>query len=490
MPMKHIVKQSLLSASVLALGWLLVPVAPAGAQEIDVFYDEYGRRVILDAYTGEVIRIDPPQRPRARRAEPRLYLDEDGYLVEVVPLEEARRERPRSRERGMPSERFPDVPIIRYEDAPPVREQAREAPEPPPVERAPLPAPAPEPDPDPVVIEPAEPELAEPEFLEPELPEPEFLEPELAEPEQLVEPEQQTASAPALARPEPKTYQTTATQKELAALQVLLDRGGASPGVIDGRMGQNVANAVEAYNEITGEELDFEDAEAVAALLEETGGPAFTTYTITGADMDGPFIPVVPVDYSEKADLSHLSYTSVAEKLAERFHMDESYLRALNPGVDFSRPGTEITVANVGRNLDRQVVRIVADKSKEQVRAYGASGNLVAAYPSTIGSTDTPSPTGTHTVERIAFDPEYTYNPKINFQQGDNDEILTIPPGPNGPVGSIWIALSKPTYGIHGTPEPSQIGKTNSNGCVRLTNWDAQELAKLVKKGVTVEFVE
>ena len=92
-------------------------------------------------------------------------------------------------------------------------------------------------------------------------------------------------------------------------------------------------------------------------------------------------------------------------------------------------------------------------------------------------------------MERIAIDPEYTYNPRINFQQGDNDRVLTIPPGPNGPVGSVWIGLSKPTYGIHGTPEPSRIGRSYSNGCIRLTNWDARELAGLVEQGVTVEFV-
>ena len=129
-------------------------------------------------------------------------------------------------------------------------------------------------------------------------------------------------------------------------------------------------------------------------------------------------------------------------------------------------------------------------RGREQVRAYDSAGRLVAAYPATIGSSDTPSPSGTVTVERIAFDPEYTYNPKINFRQGANDKILRIPPGPNGPVGSIWIALSKPTYGIHGTPEPSRIGKTNSHGCVRLTNWDADELARMVKPGVTVEFID
>lgn len=483
--------RSRLSALALAavLGCFAIPSGPAAAQEVDIFYDEYGRRIVLDAYTGEVIRIDPPRRQRQRDRERRVYLDEEGYILEG-PLEEgglASRETPprARRERGMPSERFPGVPIIRApaEPAPPRQERARETP----VERSPLPEPQPV---RPRLTEP-EPESVAPEVAEPEIVEPEFVEPELAQPglPQLGEPEQ-TASAPALARPEPKTYQTTASQEELAALQVLLDRMGASPGVIDGRMGQNVENALEAYNEITGQRLVLEDAVAVQALLEETGGPALTTYTITGADMDGPFVAAVPVDYGEKAKLTHLSYTSPAEKLAERFHMSEAYLKALNPGADLARPGTQIKVANVGRNVSKPVVRIVADKAKEQVRAYDEAGALVAAYPSTIGSTDTPSPTGTHTVERVAFDPEYTYNPKINFKQGENDKILTIPPGPNGPVGSIWIALSKPTYGIHGTPEPSQIGKTNSNGCVRLTNWDAQELAKLVKKGVTVEFAE
>jgi len=122
------------------------------------------------------------------------------------------------------------------------------------------------------------------------------------------------------------------------------------------------------------------------------------------------------------------------------------------------------------------------------VRAYDENGDLIVAYPATIGSADTPSPSGVHKVTRVAFDPDYTYNPNLNFKQGDNTSILKIPPGPNGPVGSIWIALDKPTYGIHGTPEPSKIGKTESHGCVRLTNWDAQELARMVKPEVVVEF--
>ena len=206
--------------------------------------------------------------------------------------------------------------------------------------------------------------------------------------------------------------------------------------------------------------------------------------------MAGSFVASIPEDYGEKAKLEKLSYTSVTEMLAERFHMDESYLKSLNSDANFSRVGTIIRVANIGQPSTRQVAKIVADKGEKQVFAYDADNKLVASYPATIGSTDTPSPTGTHLISRVVLDPDYTYNPDINFKQGKNNKILTIPPGPNGPVGSVWIALDKPTYGVHGTPEPSKIGKAESHGCVRLTNWDAQELAKLVKTGVPVEFVE
>jgi lipoprotein-anchoring transpeptidase ErfK/SrfK len=221
-----------------------------------------------------------------------------------------------------------------------------------------------------------------------------------------------------------------------------------------------------------------------------SGGMAIVNYTITAADAAGPYVAAIPDDYSQKAQLPAMSFTSVTESLAERFHMDETYLKELNPGVDFTVPGSIIKVIDPGKPKVGSVARIVAHKGIKQVFAYDETGTLVAAYPATIGSSDTPSPSGIHTVERIALNPGYTYNPKINFQQGQNTQILQIPPGPNGPVGTVWIALSKPTYGIHGTPEPSKIGKTNSHGCIRLTNWDATELAKMVKPGVVVEFAE
>ncbi|WP_244498256.1 L,D-transpeptidase [Aureimonas ureilytica] len=295
----------------------------------------------------------------------------------------------------------------------------------------------------------------------------------------------ETHPAPKVVGPKGKN-----AKAEIAALQVLLDRAGISPGVIDGRMGGNVDKAVAAYTEKTGRTIDATDARGLMEELMETGGPAVTSYTITNEDVSGPYVAAIPEDYAHKAALPAMSYTRVTEMLAERFHMDEDYLREINPGADFDRPGTIIKVMATGSNVSGEVVKIIADKGREQVRAYDASGQLVAAYPSSIGSTSTPSPSGTVDVTRIAFDPNYTYNPKINFKQGSNDKVLTIPPGPNGPVGTIWIALSKPTYGIHGTPEPSKIGKTNSHGCIRLTNWDATELAKMVKPGTVVQFID
>jgi lipoprotein-anchoring transpeptidase ErfK/SrfK len=449
----------------------------AQAGDVEVFFDGRGNRVIVDAYTGKVIAVQPPGtrldrralrfRERARRFDQpppgsdRYYLDDPEDMARL-----RRRQREEENRLIAPDEGygddvygrdfgdvqggdvFPPAPGRDYGDdggfvQPPL---ARESP----IQRKSL---------DEASIQPG-------------------------------------AEDPASAEP-PRIGDTTVdsslslgARDDVAALQVLLDRGGASPGVIDGRFGSNVDKALEAYDRITGIRLKSTDAAGIKEALAKSGGDAFAQYEITPQDAAGPYVASVPADYGAKAKLDRLSYTSVAEALAERFHMDENYLKAINPGANFNRPGTIIKVANFGRLVSTPVARIVADKARKQVLAYDEAGKLVAAYPATIGSTDTPSPSSTHAVSRIAFDPNYTYNPKINFKQGDNDGVLTIPPGPNGPVGSIWIALDKPTYGIHGTPDPSKIGKTESHGCVRLTNWDATELAKLVKPGVTVEFVD
>lgn len=274
--------------------------------------------------------------------------------------------------------------------------------------------------------------------------------------------------------------------------QILLDRNGASPGVVDGLYGDNVAKAISTFEKVHGLDEDGQlDQEVWSALTKGGGDDVLTEYEITQEDLDYDFAEEIPEDYAEMAEMERLSYTSMEEMLAERFHMDIDLLKAMNEGKDFSKAGTKIVVAKVeGGEPEGDVARIEADKQKRQVRAYDSGGKLVVAYPATIGSAETPSPSGTHKVNAIAADPVYYYRPDENFKQGDNDKPLDIPPGPNNPVGSVWIDLSEPTYGIHGTPEPAEIDKTASHGCVRLTNWDAEELARLVEPGVTVEFTE
>lgn len=275
----------------------------------------------------------------------------------------------------------------------------------------------------------------------------------------------------------------------VAKVQILLDRNDASPGVIDGYPGENVDKAIRAFETMNDMEQDgVLDEEVWAALGGADGGPVVTSYTIIDDDRAG-LIEEVPEDYSEMAEMDHIGYASVEEKLAERFHMDIEFLKALNPATDFSSAGTAIMVAAPGENAQGKVVRIEVDKKQAQLRAFDGSDRLVTAYPATVGSDQLPSPSGTHEVVAVAPEATYSYQPDKNFQQGDNDEPLTLQPGPNNPVGGIWIDLSEPTYGLHGTPEPELIDKTQSHGCVRMTNWDARELAEMVEKGTVVEFV-
>ena len=283
--------------------------------------------------------------------------------------------------------------------------------------------------------------------------------------------------------PEPSPAPDAAVVK----LEILLDRAGASPGVIDGFDGDNLRKAVRAFEAMAGLTVDGKVSADLIGKL-QTGDPVLASYTITDKDV-ADLVPNIPTDYAEMAQLEFLGYTRVTEELGERFHMDEDLLKALNPQASFVA-GEQIAVAAYGPDKDGQVARIEADKGDRQLRAYDVDGKLLVAYPATIGSDDNPSPTGTHLVDAIVQMPNYTYNPDVNFKQGNNTEKLIIPPGPNGPVGSVWIDLTEPTFGIHGTPEPSKIDKTNSHGCVRLTNWDAEELSKMVAKGVPVEFTD
>ena len=275
--------------------------------------------------------------------------------------------------------------------------------------------------------------------------------------------------------------------------QVLLDRLRFSSGAIDGRRSDNFANALRAFQQQNGLNTSGELDDATWKKLTESPEPALIEYTISPADIKGPFAEEIPESYEKKAELKRLDYTGPLELIAERFHMDEELLRQLNRGKSFDQAGTVISVANVNVKpvaLRANAARLEVDKTRKSVRALAADGKLLAFYPASIGSDEKPAPSGTLKVVRVARGPSYTYNPEFKFRGVKADRELKIAAGPNNPVGSVWIALNQKTYGIHGTAEPAKVGKVDSHGCVRMTNWDALALAGLVRKGTVVEFIE
>jgi lipoprotein-anchoring transpeptidase ErfK/SrfK len=282
----------------------------------------------------------------------------------------------------------------------------------------------------------------------------------------------------------------------LVKAQILLDRSRFSPGVIDGRNGDNLKKALAAFAEDRGLKAGGElNQEVWTKLTEASGEPALTEYTISDADVKGPFAEKIPAKMEDMAKLERLAYASPQELLAEKFHTTEELLKTLNPGKRLDQAGTRIVVPNVlagqgDKDAKGAVAKIEVEKDARALKVLDKGGKLIAFYPASIGSTDKPAPSGEHTVRAVAENPTYTYDPKFGFKGVKAKEKLTIRPGPNNPVGAVWIDLSLETYGIHGTPEPDKVGKSYSHGCVRLTNWDARELAGMVQKGTKVTFVD
>jgi lipoprotein-anchoring transpeptidase ErfK/SrfK len=310
-------------------------------------------------------------------------------------------------------------------------------------------------------------------------------------------------------------------------LQVVLDRLGFTPGVVDGEEGLSTRNAIAGFQEsrglpVTGK-LDDATRQALATW---SNIPATRIVTIPADFAAGPFAPV-PKDPAEQAKLQTLGYQSLDEKLAERFHTTPETLRMLNaapaatgsaqatpgsaPTASTFRAGQQIRVPNVGADridpgavtdaawrdtltmlgvgsAQPQAARIVVSKSKGTLKAYDTAGRLVAVYTATMGSQHDPLPLGNWKVTGVARNPDFAFDPELLWDVPDDKAKRRLPPGPNGPVGVAWIDLDKEHYGIHGTPEPATIGRAQSHGCVRLTNWDVARLVQMVRPGTQVLF--
>jgi lipoprotein-anchoring transpeptidase ErfK/SrfK len=275
----------------------------------------------------------------------------------------------------------------------------------------------------------------------------------------------------------------------LVKVEVLLDRAHFSPGEIDGKLGENVTKALTAYADAHGLTKGAPLTRELVSSLSADARPMLTQYVLTEQDLKGPFTKHIPAKLEEMKRMKTVGYRDIKEAIAEKFHVSERLLAKLNPGVSINRVGQQIAVPNVliGES-NGTATRIEVDKDRQTVKAYGPSGELVAFYPATVGSEEKPSPVGTFKIISIDRNPNYRYNPNNRFKGVKTKRPFVIGPGPNNPVGMVWIGLSADGYGIHGAPDPSRVSKSESHGCVRLTNWDALALASMVKKGVPVQF--
>jgi lipoprotein-anchoring transpeptidase ErfK/SrfK len=301
-----------------------------------------------------------------------------------------------------------------------------------------------------------------------------------------------------IATKRPASSVSTVETSELE-MQVLLDRAGFSPGETDGNGGKNSSKAVAAFEAARQIAPGLRNREALLkALAAGAVVEPIVSYTITTEDVAGPFSEKIPKDMIEMSKLPGLYYTSVLQELSAKFHSAPALLKRLNPSARFLA-GEQIRVPNVAHTergaleaerLRSGVLKVVVSKRASVLKVYDGRGRIIFFAPVTSGSVHAPLPFGNWKVTEVRRNPTYDYNPDLFWDPSPTSVKATIAAGPNNPVGVVWIGISDPHYGIHGTPDPGEIGYSKSDGCVRLTNWDASKLAGLVTKGTRVVFEE
>jgi lipoprotein-anchoring transpeptidase ErfK/SrfK len=273
-----------------------------------------------------------------------------------------------------------------------------------------------------------------------------------------------------------------ATGARVIRAQILLGSARFSPGEIDGRYGDDLAIAIKGYQENHGLKPTGIVNTEMWQLLDAQAGPLLITYTITAADVKGPFEPI-PSKAEDQAKLRWMGWESPQEELGEKFHMSPKLLAELNPGAKFDTAGEQITVVNVRLAPARRASRVVVSKSKRTVTALGTGDKVLAQYPATIGDSHDPLPIGDWKILSVIRDPWFNWDPVHYWNVDPERATERLAPGPNNPVGTVWMGLSKAHYGIHGTPDPGHIRHEESYGCIRLTNWDANDLSHMVVPG-------
>jgi lipoprotein-anchoring transpeptidase ErfK/SrfK len=268
--------------------------------------------------------------------------------------------------------------------------------------------------------------------------------------------------------------------------EILLDRAHFSPAEISGHYNDNLRSAIFGFQAANKLQMTGIIDAATWRALDRDDQPVLIDYTITHQDVKGPF-SAVPSKFEEMAQMRWMTFESTDQELGERFHINPKLLHALNPGKDLSKAGEKIRVPHVQHDLGLPMAdTIVISKTNRAVTVFTAKGAILAQYAATIGSTENPAPLGNWTVHDVQFSPWFFYNPKVFWNPRPFEATAKIPPGPNNPVGRVWIGLSTMHYGIHGTPAPDRIGQPEGRGCIRITNWDVMELSASVRRGTPV----